>query len=82
MLYSRGCIKIINFPSRSGVTPKANNLAYPVSYVQTGPVCCMQWSTDGYVLAVGWQTGWAVWSVGGRCLAWAGGVEGETDPSK
>lgn len=45
----------------------------------TGSVCTMEWSSDGYVLAVGWEKGWAVWSVGGRCLAWGFGVEYEVD---
>lgn len=30
----------------------------------------MGWSPDGYVLAIGWERGWALWSVGGRCLVW------------
>lgn len=30
----------------------------------------MKWSPDGYVLAVGFVSGWAIWSVGGRCLVW------------
>lgn len=42
----------------------------------------MEWSSDGYVLAVGWEKGWAIWSVGGRCLAWGFGVEYEVDPDK
>lgn len=35
----------------------------------------MEWSSDGYALAVGWEKGWAIWSVGGRCLAWGFGVD-------
>ncbi|KAJ3858329.1 hypothetical protein EV359DRAFT_69097, partial [Lentinula novae-zelandiae] len=35
----------------------------------------MEWSSDGYVLAVGWQHGWGLFSVGGRCLASGFGVE-------
>ena len=42
----------------------------------------MEWSSDGYVLAVGWDHGWAIWSVGGRCLAWSFGVEYEVDEEK
>jgi hypothetical protein len=42
----------------------------------------MEWSSDGYVLAVGWQHGWAIFSVGGRCLAWGFGVEDSTDEEK
>ncbi|KAH8835929.1 RIC1-domain-containing protein, partial [Flagelloscypha sp. PMI_526] len=28
----------------------------------------LEWSSDGYVLAVGWANGWGLYSVGGRCL--------------
>jgi hypothetical protein len=42
----------------------------------------MEWSSDGYVLAVGWEKGWAVWSVAGRCLAWSFGWENQTDETK
>ncbi|KAJ4499110.1 RIC1-domain-containing protein [Lentinula lateritia] len=42
---------------------------------RTGPVCSMEWSSDGYVLAVGWQHGWGLFSVGGRCLVSGFGVE-------
>jgi hypothetical protein len=42
----------------------------------------MEWSSDGYVLAVGWQHGWAIFSVGGRCLAWGFGVEDAIDEEK
>jgi hypothetical protein len=42
----------------------------------------MEWSSDGYVLAVGWQHGWAIFSVGGRCLAWGFGVEDSMDEER
>lgn len=42
----------------------------------------MEWSSDGYVLAVGWDHGWAVWSVAGRCLAWGFGMEYGVDEEK
>jgi len=35
----------------------------------------MEWTSDGYALAVGWEKGWAVWSVGGRCLVWASAAD-------
>ncbi|KAG8950214.1 hypothetical protein FRC04_007848 [Tulasnella sp. 424] len=44
-------------------------------WAQTGSVQTMEWTSDGYALAVGWEKGWAVWSVGGRCLASGVGVE-------
>lgn len=75
-------MRLINFPSHSGVSPKVEHLVHPVTYIQTGAVRCMEWSSDGYALAIGWETGWAVWSVGGRCLAWATRVDGEVDPAR
>lgn len=45
-----------------------------------GPVRSLEWTSDGYALAVGWAGGWSVWSVSGRCLAHGVGVE-EDNPS-
>lgn len=39
----------------------------------------MEWSSDGYVLAVGWEHGWAIFSIGGRCLASGFGVDDTID---
>jgi hypothetical protein len=37
-------------------------------------VTALEWSSDGYVLAVGWKHGWGLFSVGGKCLASGIGV--------
>jgi hypothetical protein len=42
----------------------------------------MEWSSDGYVLAVGWKNGWGIFSVCGRCLASGFGVEDPIDLEK
>lgn len=42
----------------------------------------MEWSSDGYVLAVGWDHGWGIFSVGGRCLACGFGVDDLVDEDK
>ena len=42
----------------------------------------MEWSSDGYVLAVGWVHGWAIFSVGGRCLASGFGIDDHIDGDK
>ncbi|KDQ20395.1 hypothetical protein BOTBODRAFT_26402 [Botryobasidium botryosum FD-172 SS1] len=78
-----GSIVISNYPL-NGVPPQqTQTLSPPTPHPLagrprvpggTGPVRAMEWSSDGYVLAVGWERGWAVWSVGGRCLAWGLGV--------
>ncbi|KAF8592018.1 RIC1-domain-containing protein [Ramaria rubella] len=78
----RGSLEITNFPSHAGVPPRTETLVIPTSYSPTGSVLCLEWSSDGYVLAVGWETGWGVWSVGGRCLAWAIGVDHTIDESR
>lgn len=45
--------------------------------VQPGKVTSMAWTSDGYALAVGYENGWAVWSMGGRLDGW--GVAGQDD---
>ncbi|KAI9444961.1 RIC1-domain-containing protein [Lactarius indigo] len=79
-----GNVEYSSFPSQRGVAPKPQVLEAVQSYhiKERGPVCAMEWSSDGYVLAVGWEKGWAVWSVTGRCLAWGFGLENQTDESK
>lgn len=42
----------------------------------------MEWSSDGYVLAVGWEYGWAIFSIGGRCLACGFGIDDVVDNEK
>lgn len=78
-----GGVELANFPSQEGTTPKAQAVQIPNPYNrQTGSVCAMEWSSDGYVLAVGWQHGWAIFSVGGRCLASGFGVEDVVDEDR
>ncbi|KAG8888127.1 hypothetical protein FRB98_008319 [Tulasnella sp. 332] len=75
-----GAIHIYPFPlSVSTPAPPHNphqTLSLPAHWTNTGSVQTMEWTSDGYALAVGWEKGWSVWSVGGRCLCWAVGVEG------
>ena len=84
LISSSGNVEYTSFPSKLGVSPKPQVLNTPESYhiKDRGPVYAMEWSSDGYVLAVGWERGWAVWSVAGRCLAWSFGLENQTDESK
>ncbi|KAH9895558.1 RIC1-domain-containing protein [Epithele typhae] len=79
-----GAVEFASFPSLEGIVPTPQVLQIPNMYARagTGSVCTMEWSSDGYVLAVGWEKGWAVWSVGGRCLAWGFGVEYEVDEER
>lgn len=79
-----GTVEFASLPSMEGVLPKPQVLQIPTMYARegTGSVCTMEWSSDGYVLAVGWEKGWGIWSVGGRCLAWGFGVEYEVDAER
>ncbi|EMD41642.1 hypothetical protein CERSUDRAFT_128592 [Gelatoporia subvermispora B] len=79
-----GTVEFAGLPSREGAHPKAQVLRIPDAYSReaTGSVNAMEWSSDGYVLAVGWEKGWGVFSVGGRCLAWNFGVEYEVDEDR
>ena len=42
----------------------------------------MEWTSDGYALAVGWERAWGVYSVGGRCVASGVNFEGDVDESR
>lgn len=78
-----GAVFLTPLPSQGGPPPSPQTLSLPTgSRRETGSVRTMEWSSDGYVLAVGWENGWAVWSVGGRCLAHAVGVEDQVDEEK
>ncbi|KAF7340016.1 RIC1 domain-containing protein [Mycena venus] len=75
---ANGAVQYTPFPSgiASSATPQSVKIQVPTPYNRAiGPVCTMEWSGDGYVLAVGWRDGWAIFSVGGRCLAKGFGVE-------
>ncbi|KAH7915124.1 RIC1-domain-containing protein [Hygrophoropsis aurantiaca] len=78
-----GSIEFTGFPLQDGSPPKSQTLQIPNPYSRpTGSVCKMEWSSDGYVLAVGWTKGWAIFSVGGRCLASGFGVDDILDSDK
>ncbi|KAI0047802.1 RIC1-domain-containing protein [Auriscalpium vulgare] len=79
-----GDVEYTNFPAELGVSPTPHVLRIPHSFGtnEKGPVRTMEWSSDGYVLAVGWEHGWAVWSVAGRCLAWGFGTEDQVDENR
>ncbi|KAG6891075.1 hypothetical protein C0995_014164 [Termitomyces sp. Mi166 len=78
-----GGLEFTNFPSQDGVTPKSKTIQVPNPYSRvTGEVCALEWSSDGYVLAVGWRHGWGIFSVGGRCLASGFGVDDLVDEDR
>ncbi|KAH9486681.1 Guanine nucleotide exchange factor subunit Rich [Psilocybe cubensis] len=65
-----GEIQFTNFPSEEGISPKSQQIDVPNPFNRkTGSVTALEWTSDGYVLAVGWEHGWGIFSVGGKCLA-------------
>jgi len=78
-----GGLCFTSFPSEQDVIPASQDVQAPNPYNKpTGAVRIMEWSSDGYVLAVGWEHGWAVFSVGGRCLASGFGVDDSVDEER
>ncbi|KAI9572704.1 RIC1-domain-containing protein [Boletus coccyginus] len=75
-----GSIEFTVFPSPEGIAPPPQIIDIPNPYDHSrGRVSTMEWSSDGYVLAVGWEHGWAIFSIGGRCLASGFGVDDVVD---
>lgn len=70
-----GEITFISFPSYGDplVPPKVIQLPDISLRGTCGRVNALEWTSDGYALAVGWDHGWAVISVGGRFLTWVVG---------
>jgi RAB6A-GEF complex partner protein 1 len=78
-----GQIELTPFPSQGNVIPKSHKIPIPNAYNRpSGEVRSLDWSSDGYVLAVAWTTGWGVFSVGGRCLASSFNMEYNFDREK
>ncbi|KAE8270290.1 hypothetical protein A4X09_0g2059 [Tilletia walkeri] len=46
-----------------------SSLRSTASFLKTGRVTSLAWTSDGYALAVGWEHGWAVWSTYGKLMA-------------
>lgn len=77
-----GAIEFTTFPTQ-GNLPKPRIIEVPNPYNRPrGEVLTLHWSSDGYVLAVGWQHGWAIISIGGRCLASNFDVDDTVDNDK
>jgi len=77
-----GAIEFTAFPTQENL-PEPRIIEVPNPYNrQRGEVLTLQWSSDGYVLAVGWQNGWAIISIGGRCLASNFGVDDTVDNNR
>lgn len=79
----RGEIQFTNFPSEQGIIPKSQKIEVPNPFNrQTGEITALEWTSDGYVLAVGWKHGWGIFSVGGKCIVSDIGVHETIDEEK
>ncbi|KAL9938854.1 hypothetical protein V8E36_002573 [Tilletia maclaganii] len=56
-------------PAFSHALSIRDSLRSTASFLQTGKVTSLAWTSDGYALAVGWEHGWAVWSTYGKLMA-------------
>jgi hypothetical protein len=84
MADSSGIVHVISIPAYP--TPPRHSHSFNLKAsanlrVSPGAVTSLAWTSDGYGLAVGYENGWAVWSMGGRLGGWGladeeGGVEG------
>jgi hypothetical protein len=69
-LVAVGCadsnVQVYNAKDYAGHIPLSHTLALPVSPQAAGAITCMSYSPDGYALFVGYDHGWAIWSVYGK----------------
>lgn len=56
-------------PLHSHTLSVRHALKSTASYLTTGPVRSLSWTSDGYSLAVGWQNGLSTWSTYGKLMA-------------
>lgn len=71
-----GDLLYTSFPLQDGTSPAPTVLKIPEMPVgkSSGCIKTLEWTSDGYALAVGWESGWAIVSVGGRFLTWSSEV--------
>ncbi|KAF9478024.1 RIC1-domain-containing protein [Pholiota conissans] len=80
---SGGEIQFANFPSEGSIIPKSQKIEVPNPFNKpTGEITALEWTSDGYVLAVGWKHGWGIFSVGGKCIVVDIGVQDNIDEEK
>ncbi|KAL8977427.1 MAG: hypothetical protein Q9205_006770 [Flavoplaca limonia] len=61
-----GEIHIYTARDYAGSIPLSHKLLFPASLSTTGKISCLAYSPDGYGLVVGYEHGWALWSVYGK----------------
>ncbi|WWC90379.1 uncharacterized protein L201_005312 [Kwoniella dendrophila CBS 6074] len=77
---SSGKVNIISLPPYPGQPKLSHTLDLRMSAnlnSSPGLVTSLAWTGDGYCLAVGYERGWAAWSMGGRLGGW--GIKDEDE---
>ena len=64
-----------------GSIPLSHKLEPPVSLLTAGPITTLNYSPDGYCLFVGFEKGWALWSVYGKLQASSFTADSKTSAS-
>lgn len=69
-----GVVQVYTYRAPDRTAPLSHELSIrkalrsTASYLTTGPCTCLAWTSDGHALAVGWETGWSVWSTFGKLM--------------
>ncbi|KAI4121722.1 MAG: hypothetical protein LQ338_006205 [Usnochroma carphineum] len=63
---AEGAIHVYTARDYAGSIPLSHCLLTPASFATTGRITCLSYSPDGYCLVVGYEHGWAMWSVYGK----------------
>lgn len=71
-----GTLEVTTFRTSAIPEPVPQVVEVPNPYnTPRGQVLALEWSSDGYALAVGWEHGWGIISLGGRCLVSSFGID-------
>ena len=63
---ANGDVDVYTARDYAGHVPLSHRLSPPTSSSHAGTIACMSYSPDGYALFVGYEKGWALWSVYGK----------------
>ncbi|KAF3764772.1 RIC1-domain-containing protein [Cryphonectria parasitica EP155] len=70
-----GVVRVYTVRDYSGNVPSSHVQRLPVSESHSGSLTSLSYSPDGYCLFVGYEKGWATWSVYGKPLSNSFGVD-------
>ncbi len=80
-MFPRGTIHAISLPIYPQPLRPSHKYDLTITlgrHADTGSIMDLSWTSDGYGLAVGYERGWGVWSIGGRLCGY--GLQGDDLP--